>query len=81
MNIDDEVKVDHILAQADKLVPDSSPELLGAVGLPQFALYAQKRWHPKRGVTAECGSEGTLSRGLLHVFHVALRVDAKCCHV
>ena len=44
MNVDDEDEVDHILAQANKFVPDSAPELLGAVraGLPQFMLYAQR---------------------------------------
>ena len=30
---------DRILAQANLIVPDSSPELLKAVGLPQFTLY------------------------------------------
>ena len=33
MNVDDEAEVDHILVQADDvLVPDTLPELLGAVG-------------------------------------------------
>ena len=70
MNVDDKVKVDHILAQADVpvLIQDSSPELLGAVGLPQFTEYVRKeRRHPKRGTLAECGSEGTLARGPLRV--------------
>ena len=54
MNVDDEVEVDRILAQTDILVPGSSPELLGAVGLPQYTLYAQRGWHSKRRETAEC---------------------------
>ena len=63
MNADDEAKVDCIQAQADKLIQDSSPELLGAVGLPQFMLYAQRGFHLKRGAMAECGLKETLARG------------------
>ena len=73
MNIDDKAEVDRILAQADILVPDSSPELLGAVGLPQFTLYAYRRFHPESGATAECGSKMTLARGPLRVFHVPVK--------
>ena len=50
MNVVDEAEVDRILVQVDLLVPDSSPELLGAVGLWQFMLYVQGGWYPKRGV-------------------------------
>ena len=32
MNVDDDVKVDHILVQVDIFIPGSSPELLRAVG-------------------------------------------------
>ena len=73
MNINDEAEVDRILAQVDILVPGSSPELLGAVGLPQFTLYAQRRFGPERGATAECGSKETLARGPLCVFHLAVK--------
>ena len=83
MNVDDEAELDRILAQVDIFVPDSSPELLGAVlaGRPQFTLYAQRGKHPEQEATAECGSEGTLARGPLPVFHVAMGVDVKRCHV
>ena len=46
MNVDDEVEVDQALLQADILVPDSLPQLLGAVGLPQYTLYVQRRIAP-----------------------------------
>ena len=81
MNVNNEAEVDCILVQADILVPESSPELLGAVGLPQFTLYAQGGWHPAKGAMAECGSKGTLARGPLHVFYVAMGVDVNCCQV
>ena len=73
MNVDNKAKVHCILVQADKLVQDSSPELLGAVGLPQFTLYAQRGFHLKRGAMAECGSKETLARGPpTRVFRVAV---------
>ena len=53
MNIDDKAEGDRILAQADILVQDSSSELLGAVGLPEFMLYARRGFHPERGAMAE----------------------------
>ena len=82
MNVDDEVEVDRILAQTNLLVPDSLTEVLGAVGLPQYTLYAKRGWHPERGATAECGLEvEALSRGLFRVFHVAMSVNVKRCHV
>ena len=81
MNVDDEAKVDCILAQADILadilVPDSSPELLGAVRLPQFMLYAYRRFHPESGALPSADQKGTLARGPLRVFHVPV----KRCHV
>ena len=88
-NVDNEAEVDRILVQADILVPDSPPELLGAVGLSHFVLYMyiymQGGWHRERGATEECGPEGTLARNLLCVFHVAMGMDihvpVKCCHV
>ena len=46
MNVDDKVEVDCILEQADTFVPDSSPELFRAVGLPQYTLYAQRDGTP-----------------------------------
>ena len=74
MNIDDKVKVDRILAQADILVPDSSPELLGAVGLSQYTLYAQRGWHSERGlIMAERQLEETFHKSLC-VFLVAMGV-------
>ena len=70
MNVDDKAKVDRILAQDDIIIPDSSPKLLGAVGLPQFMLYAQRgacREGSNRRVRSEgdsCqGSPPCLSRG------------------
>ena len=42
MNVDDGVEVDCILVQADTLVQDSSLDLLGAVRLPQYMVYAQR---------------------------------------
>ena len=83
MNMNDKVEVGHVLAQAGILKLDSSPELLGAIGLPQYmyTLYAQREWHPERGATTECRSEETLSRGSLHGFHVAMGVDVKRCHI
>ena len=75
MNVSNEIEVGRILVQADILVPDSSPKLLGAVGLPQFTLYVQRGWHPERGATAECELEGTLARDPLRVFHLATGVD------
>ena len=62
MNIDNEAEVDLILEEAYILVPDSSPKLLGAVGLLQFTLYAQRGLHPERGATAKCGLKETLAR-------------------
>ena len=43
------VEVGRILAQNDILVPDSLTEVLGAIGLPQYKLYAKRGWHPERG--------------------------------
>ena len=60
MNVNDEAEVDCILAQADILVPDSLPNLLGAVGLSQCTLYMQRGWSLARGATAKCRLEGTL---------------------
>ena len=65
MNID--VEVDRILVQADVLVPDYSPELLGVVKLPQYTLYVRWGWHPERGALAECGSEETFQGFPPHV--------------
>ena len=81
MNVDNKAEMDHTLVQADIHVPDSPPELLGAVGFSQYMLHARRGWHPERGTTAKCGSEETLSRGPFHVFHVAMGVDVKRCHV
>ena len=47
MNVDDEAEVDCILAQADILIPDFSPEKLVAVGLPEFMLYTQRGWQQR----------------------------------
>ena len=77
MNIDDEAEVDLILVKAYILVPDSSPKLLGAIGLQRFTLYAQRGWHPERGGTAKSGLKETLARGPLCVFHMAV----KRCHI
>ena len=49
MNVDKEVEVDRILVQADILIPDSSPELLGAVGLPQYIRYMRRGDGTPRG--------------------------------
>ena len=65
MNVDDQVEVGCILAQTDLLVSDFLTELLGAVGLPHYTLYAKRGWHPERGATTECRSEEALSRGPL----------------
>ena len=81
MNVDNEVEVDRILAQTNLLVPDSLTEVLGAVGLPQYTLYAKRGWHPERGATVECGSEEPLSTGPLRVFQVAMGADVKRCHI
>ena len=81
MNVDDKVEVDCILEQADILLPDSSPELFRAVRLSPYMLHVQGGWHPKRGAVAECRSKETLSRGPLHVVHVAIGMDVKRCHV
>ena len=81
MNVDNEVEVGLILAHTNILVPDYLTEVWGAVGLPKYTLYERRGWHRERGATAECGSEEILSRGLLHVVHVAMGVDIKCCHV
>ena len=61
MNVDNKAKVDHILLQvgAGIHVPDSSPELLKAVGLPQFTLYVQMGLHLERGAMDKCGSTWT----------------------
>ena len=66
-----------IMAQDDILGPDSSPELLGAVSLPQFVLYAQRGWQAERGALAKSRLKGTLARASLCVFCVAMGVDVK----
>ena len=76
MNVDVETELEHILAQANILVQDFSPELLGAVGLRQFTLGARKGFHAEREATSECRSKETLAMGPLGVFHVAV----KRCH-
>ena len=81
MNVDNEDKGGCILLQTDILVPDSLTEVLGTVGLLQYMLFAKRGWHLKRGTVAECGSEETLYRGPLRVFHVAMGVDVKRCHI
>ena len=65
MNVDDEVEVGRILARTDlQLVPDSLTKALGAVGLPQYTLYAKRGWHPERiGEGSFQGSPPRLSRG------------------
>ena len=63
------------------LVPDSLTEVLGEVGLSQYMLYAKRAWHPEREATSESASEEALSRGPFCVFHVAMGVDVKRCHV
>ena len=69
MNVDDEDEVDCILAQADILVPDSSPEKMGTAGLPQFTLYAQKGWHaPRQGNNSRVQTERDSCQGSLCVF-------------
>ena len=74
--------MDHILAQADLLIPDCSPELLGAVGLPQYMPYEQRGWHIEKGPMAECRPEETFPcRGPLGVFQVIMVVDVKCSKV
>ena len=40
MNVDDKVEVDCILEKADILIPDSSHELMGAVGIYTIYMYA-----------------------------------------
>ena len=81
MNVDSETEVNCILPQADILVPDSSPELLGAVGLPQYTLYVQKGWHLERGAMAKWGLDETLSKGPLHVLYMAMGIDVKRCYI
>ena len=75
MNVDDEVEVGRTLEQTDiataVFVPNSLIEVLEAVGLPQYMLYA------KRGATALCASREALSRVPLRVFQVAVGVDVK----
>ena len=81
MNVDDEAEMDRILAHADIIISDSSPELLGAIRarLRQFPLHAQRGWHSgKQQLSAN--RRGLLTR-VLPVFHMATRLDVKCCHV
>ena len=42
MNVDDEVELSRILA---RIVTDSITKVLGAFGLPQYTLNAEKEWH------------------------------------
>ena len=72
MNVDNEVKVGRILALTDILVPHSLAEVLGAVELPHFTLYAKRGWHPESGATAECDSEENLSRGPVWMLNAAM---------
>ena len=51
MTVDDKVEVGRILAPTDIFVPDSLTEVLGAVGLPQYTLYAKRGRHSERGTT------------------------------
>ena len=56
MNLDEDVELDCILAGADFTEggkaddePGLTPELVGAVVLPQLMLRAHRRWHSTRG--------------------------------
>ena len=51
MTVDDEIEVGRILAKTDIPVPDSFTEVLGAVALPQYTLYAQRGRYLERGTT------------------------------
>ena len=69
MYVKDEVELDRNLAQAEMLESGTSPELLGLLGPPhKTQTHAQRVWHPMRGATADCGTEGTLARGPLPLF-------------
>ena len=64
MNVDDKVEAGRILAQT---------EVLGAVGLPHYTLYAE-------GMASREGSNNQVRIGE-DSFHVAIGVDVKRCHV